>query len=236
MTMDEIKKLANETPNSLSSVAESVAHAEKNHLPLNLQFFATDEGGSGEDTPTEDNTEDTQENNQTDDDKQGDKKGDKTFTQAELDDIVEQRLKRAEKDKQKAIDEAKKLAKMNADEKREYEFEKLQEENKRLLAEQNKYSLGKEATKMLAESNIVATDEILNFVVREDAETTSKAVKAFSDLVDKVSDDRMKEKLKGKSPKKQTNSSGAFTKESIMAIKDGAERIKAIQENQHLFN
>lgn len=160
----------------------------------------------------------------------------KTFTQDELDDIVAQRLQRAEKDKQKAIDEAKKLAKMNADEKKDYELEKLRQENERYKQNENRYELGKEATKILAESNIVATDDILNFVVREDAEKTSEAVKAFSDLVDKVSDERMKEKLKGKSPKKQTTTSGALTKETIMSIKDGEERIEAIQENQHLFN
>lgn len=207
-------------------------------LRMNLQFFSADDGTSGTDTSNDNKADDITPPEDGTDDKSDGKKDDKdtkTFTQAELDDIVEQRLKRAEKDKQKAIDEAKKLAKMNADEKREYEFEKIQRENEELKAAQNRYSLGKEATKMLAESKIIATDDILDFVVREDADSTNKAVKAFSELVDKISDDRMKEKLKGTPPKKQQGTPGAKTKIDILAIKDVTERQKAIKENLNLF-
>lgn len=212
-----------------------------NLLKLNLQFFSQDDtGGSnpgGEGTNTDDKKDETTPPDGKKDDKQDDKKDKKTITltQKELDKMMSDREKRALKDKDEAIEEAKKLAKMNADQKKEYEHEKTQKENEALKARINRYELGQEATKILAESNITATDEILDFVVREDAETTSAAVKAFSDLVDKVSDERMKDKLKGKSPKKQTQQNGATTRESIMAIKDGAERIKAIQENPHLF-
>ncbi len=218
-----------------------------NLLKLNLQFFSQDDtGGSNQDdgntdetTPPDDKKDDKQDGKvDSSDDKQDDKSkdDDPKFTQKQLDDIVKDRIKRAEQDKQEAIKEAEKLAKMTADQKREYELEKLQRENEELKQAQTRYELGKEATKILAESNITATDEILDFVVREDADKTSEAVKAFSDLVDRISDDRMKEKLKGKSPKKQQGTNTGVTKESIMAIKDGAERIKAIQENSHLFN
>lgn len=212
-----------------------------NLLRLNLQFFAADTGDSGgtdTDNDDKDDTKDDQKDDRVDTSTKDDppKDDEPKFTQKQLDKIVQDRVNRLEQDKQDAIDEAKKLAKMNADEKKDYELEKLRQENERYKQNENRYELGKEATKILAESNIVATDDILDFVVREDADKTSAAVKAFSDLVDKISDDRMKEKLKGTSPKKQTKATGAVTKESIMAIKDGAERIKAIQENQHLFN
>lgn len=210
-----------------------------NLFKLNIQYFAQDDtGGSNPSDDNADDTKDDQQGDQTDNkDKKDDqsKEGEPKFTQKQVNQMIQDRVKRLERDKQDAIDEAKKLAKMSADEKREYEFKKLQEENKQLKAEQNKFSLGKEATKILAESGIVASDEILDFVVREDAESTSAAVKAFSDLVDKVSEERMKEKLKGKSPKKQTRTPSAVTKESILAIKDGPERIKAIQDNPHLY-
>jgi len=208
-------------------------------LRLNLQFFSQDDTGGS--NPTDDNnaddTKDDQQDDQTDDKEKDDKSKDDEpkFTQKQLDDIVKDRIKRAEQDKQEAIKEAEKLAKMTADQKREYELEKLQRENEELKQAQTRYELGKEATKILAESGIIASDEILDFVVKEDAETTSAAVKAFSDLVDKISDDRMKEKLKGTSPKKQQGVPGAKTKEDILAIKDGAERIKAIQDNPQLF-
>jgi|SRR5690625_51697 len=214
-----------------------------NLLRLNLQYFSQDDAGgsNGDNQDQDDNKDDNQDDqqddkkdDQTDDDKSKDDKP--KFTQDQLDKIVQDRVNRLEQDKQEAIDEAEKLAKMNADEKQQYELEKLQRENKQLKESQNRFELGKEATKILAESDIIATDEILDFVVREDADKTSEAVKAFSSLVDKVSDDRMKEKLKGTSPKKQTGSQSAVTKDSILSIKDGAERIKAIQENPQLFN
>ncbi|KYG34916.1 DUF4355 domain-containing protein [Alkalihalobacillus trypoxylicola] len=139
----------------------------------------------------------------------------KTFTQEELEKVVQSRLARAEKDKAKAIEEAEKLAKMNADEKQKYEFEKLQRENEELKAAQNKYSLGREAAKMLADSNIIADDEILSLVVREDAEATKVAVSAFSSLVARIVDAQILEKMKGKSPKKQTETPVTLTKEDF---------------------
>lgn len=205
-------------------------------LRLNLQFFSQDDTGGS--NPSDDNTDDTQDNTQDnqENDTKDDQQDETTFTQEQVDQIVKDRIKRAEQDKEKAIKEAEKLAKMTADQKREYEFEKLQRENEELKQAQNRYELGKEATKILSESGINATDEILDFVVRDDAEKTSEAVKAFSDLVDKVSEERMKEKLKGTSPKKQQGTNTGVTKESILAIKDSSERIRKIQENPHLFN
>ncbi|MEK3887458.1 DUF4355 domain-containing protein [Bacillus sp. FSL K6-3431] len=211
-------------------------------MMLNLQFFSADTGGmGGADTTADDKKTDDQklDDKKTDDEKTDDKKSDakdtKTFTQEELDEIVRNRVARAEKDKQDAIDEAKKLAKMNAEEKKDYDFKKLQRENEELKAAQNKFSLGKEATKMLAGSGIVADDDLLEFVVRENAETTKQAVQAFSALVAAKVDEGVKEKLKGNSPKKQTGAAGSTTKQTILAIKDSAERIKAIQDNPHLF-
>lgn len=163
-----------------------------------------------------------------------DEKG-KTFTQDELEKIVQSRLARAEKDKAKAIEEAEKLAKMNEAEKQKYEFEKLQRENEELKAAQNRYSLGREATKMLSDSGIIADDDVLSFVVREDAESTKEAVSTFSALIDRISDERMREKLKGNSPKVQTIQTSTMSKDEIMKIKDTQKRQKLIQENIHLF-
>lgn len=204
-----------------------------NQLRLNLQFFSQDDTG-GSNPSDDEKGNDTQDGQDDSKGEEKEEKDERTFTQKELDDIVQQRLRRAEKEKQDAIDEAKKLAKMNADEKREYELEKLKQENEELKAVQIRFELGKEATKMLATSGITATDEILDFVVREDAETTSEAVKAFTELITDTADALVKEKLKGNAPRKQTGVTG-ITKQDILNIKDSAERIRAIQENQHLF-
>lgn len=205
-------------------------------LKLNLQFFAADDpggtGGAGQDTPPPGGEELPPAGKKPDEIPPD---PEKKFTQADIDKVVKDRVTRLEKEKQDAVDEAAKLAKMNTDEKQKYEFEKLQKENEALKLDKNRYSLGREATKMLSESGIVADDDVLDFVVREDAETTKKAVQAFSALIQTKVDAAVKEKLKGTSPKTQTASGAAVTRESINAIKDGATRIKAIQDNPQLF-
>lgn len=212
----------------------------------NLQFFSADPGaggaGAGQDTPPPEGDELPPEGKKPD---ETPPEPPKTFTQEELDDIVAKRVARAEKDKQKAIDEAEKLAKMNADEKQQYEFEKLQKENEQLKLDKNRYSLGKEASKMFSESEVMSKavfdpsvdfDAVLDFVVKEDAESTKDAVQNFSALVQLIADASVKAKLKGTPPKASNGGNAAVTKESIMSIKDSATRIKAIQDNQQLFN
>ena len=199
---------------------------KKYNLPFrlgDLQFFANDENNDGSD----DNQENNKENSEGTDEK--------TFTQNELEEIVKQRLARAEKDKQKAIAEAEKLAKMSADQKREYEFEKLKKENEELKAAQTRNELGKEATKILADSGIIANDEILSFVVKEDAEKTNQSVEAFTNVVNSLVDNLVKEKLKGNAPKRQQGGIGALTKEEILKEKDATKRQRLIKENNHLF-
>ena len=205
-------------------------------LRVNIKQFDEGEGeGSGVGEGKESGDDDQGAGNDKGE-KKDDKKSAKTFTQEELEAIVTKRLARKEEEKQKAIAEAEKLAKMNADEKQQYEFEKLKAENEALKAEKNKVSLGKEAAKMLSEANIFADDDVLEFVVRADAEQTKVAVSAFTKLVEKKVDEAVKEKLKGTPPKKPTGTPGALTKEDIMKIANASERVKKIQENPHLFN
>ena len=103
----------------------------------------------------------------------------KTYTQEEVEQMMKERVAREKRAADEAIKEAEKLAKMNADQKREYELEKLQSE----LAEYKKKDafngLSKEASKMLSEHNIHADDELLAFVVKDDAEATKLAVDSF---------------------------------------------------------
>ncbi|MDK8252496.1 DUF4355 domain-containing protein, partial [Enterococcus faecalis] len=72
--------------------------------------------------------------------------------------------------------EAKKLAKMNAEQKAEYEAKKQAAYIAELEAKINRSGLEKEASKMLSESGIAASDEILALVVKDDAERTQEAV------------------------------------------------------------
>lgn len=147
----------------------------------------------------------------------------KTYTQEELEEIVKQRVAREKKAAEKAVKEAEKLAKMNEDQKKQYEFEKLQKELEEYKKKDAFYSLSKEATKMLAEKDIVADDEVLSFVVKDTAEDTQTAVNSFISLVDKKVKESVKKALAGKAPKVNT-SNGAknpFSKEHFNLTEQG---------------
>ena len=163
----------------------------------------------------------------------------KTFTQAEVDDIVQKRLSKAEKSFEKKIqeriDEAEKLRKMNADEKAEYVAKKQAAYIAELEAKINRSGLEKEASKMLSEAGIVAGDEILAFVVKDSAESTQEAVNSFTELVNQLADNKVKEMLKGKTPRKvEQSTAGAITKEQFdrMGYKD---RNELLQSNPELY-
>lgn len=163
----------------------------------------------------------------------------KTFTQAELDEIVQKekaKAKRsAEKEYKAKMDEAEKLRKMNADEKAEYEAKKQAAYIAELEAKINRSGLEKEASKMLSESGIAASDEILALVVKDDAERTQEAVNGFVELVNQLADNKVKEMLKGKTPRKvEQSTAGAITKEQFdrMGYK---ERNELLQRNPELY-
>lgn len=88
---------------------------------------------------------------------------------------------------------------------------------------------------MLSEHDIQADDEVLQFVVKDDAEGTQVAVNAFVELVNAKVEQGVQKALSGRTPKANVNANQAVTKESIMGIKDATERIKAIQANPQLF-
>ena len=163
----------------------------------------------------------------------------KTFTQAEVDDIVQKRLSKVEKSFEKKIqeriDEAEKLRKMNAEEKAKYEAEKQADYIAELEAKINRSGLEKEASKMLSEAGIVATDEILEFVAKDSAENTQETVNNFTALVNDLADKKVSEMLKGKTPKKiEQSTAGAITKEKFdrMGYKS---RNELLQNNPELY-
>lgn len=130
----------------------------------------------------------------------------KTFTQEEVNALIEKRLAKQEKSFNKRIqeklDEAEKLRQMNADQKAEYEAQKQADYIAELEAKINRSGLEKEASKILSESGIAVDDNILGFVVKDTAEATQEAVESFSALVNNLADKKVSEMLKGKTPQK----------------------------------
>ncbi|HFR3774534.1 TPA: DUF4355 domain-containing protein [Streptococcus suis] len=144
----------------------------------------------------------------------------KTFTQEEVNALIEKRLAKQEKSFNKRIqeklDEAEKLRKMNAEQKAEYEAKKQADYIAELEAKINRSGLEKEASKILSEVGIAVDDNILGFVVKDTAEATQEAVDSFSALVNGLADKKVSEMLKGKTPKKvEQTTSASITQEQF---------------------
>lgn len=163
----------------------------------------------------------------------------KTFTQSQLDEIIQKekaKAKRsAEKEYQAKMDEAEKLRKMNEVQKAEYEQEKQRAYIAELEAKINRSGLEREASKMLSEGGIVADEKILGIVVKDTAERTQEAVESFVTLVNELADKKVGEKLKGKTPKKmEDTSAGEITKEQFNKM-GYQSRNELLQNNPELY-
>ena len=130
-----------------------------------LQLFAEGETGGGEDPDDdpEDGEDEEEENEKAD--KKG--KGDgRLYTKKELGAIVAREVQKALKEKKPSQSEAEKLENMT-EEQRKHKSDSELEELKRKVA---RMELSKVASKALKAADIDVTDEILDFVVGDDAE------------------------------------------------------------------
>lgn len=149
-----------------------------------LQLFADDDdggsGGEGDDDQKGDH-------NDGDGHKDDQKNAEKKYTDAEVDAIVNKKFAKLQAEKEKEIkdakDEAAKLAKMNSDQKQQYEMEKLQKENEDLKVAAMKSELGKTAAQLLKEQKVDATQDMLDFVVGDDADQTKTNIDKFVSII-----------------------------------------------------
>jgi len=193
-----------------------------------------DKGGSGADDKGKDKGTDTGKDKSKDGDKGKDQGADeKKYSDADLDRIINQKFAKWQKDQDKAVSEAEKLAKMDAQQKAEYERDQLQKRVAELEKKENRAEMGKVARGMLNEDGINIPDDLVNMIITTDAESTKTNVQQFSKLFKAAVQDAVKEALKGKTP--GTGSSGTITKEQIMKIKDRTERQRMIQKHRDLF-
>jgi BH3529 protein len=172
--------------------------------------------------------------------KEEEKTTEKTFTQSQLDEIIQKekaKAKRsAEKEYQAKMDEAEKLRKMNEVQKAEYEQEKQRAYIAELEAKINRSGLEREASKMLSEGGIAVDDKILGIVVKDTAERTQEAVESFVALVNDLADKKVGEKLKGKTPKKmEDTTAGEITKEQFNRM-GYQSRNELLQNNPELYH
>lgn len=159
--------------------------------------------------------------------------------QAEFDKRISKALDTArskwEAERKANEDEAKKLAKMNAEQKAQHEKEQLEKRIAELETERTLNTMRLTAQSMLAEKGLTISNAVIDQIVSTDAEKTKIAVDEFGDAVQKMLSDMLEERLKGTTQKRGTNFN-AMTKEEILSIKDRQERQRLIAENIALFS
>lgn len=149
-------------------------------------------------------------------DKAADKpKDEKKYTDAEVNEIINQRFARwereheaklqAEKDK---LTEAQKLEKMNEAEKAAYTTEKLQARIEELEREKSLAEQMAVARNALKDDNIVISDDLLAMIVSPDAETTKRAVDSFKEMWTKDVNAAVQDALKRTPPKSEPTTQG----------------------------
>lgn len=161
----------------------------------------------------------------------------KSFTQEELDKIiksnVDRALAKAKAEAEEKQEEAKRLAKMNAEQKAKYELEKQEQALIQREAEITKRELTAEAKSILSEKGLsIDLHSLLNY---ESAETVQAGIEALEKAIQQSTEKAVEERLKGGTPKVSTGVS-KMTKDEIMKISNPIERQRKIAENLELFN
>lgn len=161
-------------------------------MPMNLQYFAEPEGG--QDTPPAEQTTPPE------DKPKGEETG-KTFSRDELAKIVAAETKKAraswEQEAEAKKEEAKKLAKMNAEEKLQHELEQKEAEIAELKRGQTLNEMKSEASKMLSGAGLPQDDELLGLIVSEDAEATKKAVAVITNFASQIKKENARQSTPG---------------------------------------
>lgn len=180
-----------------------------------LQLFAEDEGTGVESNGSGANGEETQGN-------EGDQGASgNTFedflkdgkNQAEFDRRVSKAIETAlgnakvkwQEDADQKAEEAAKVAKMNAEQKQQYEMDKLKKENERLQAESVRNQLSRNAAGVLSEKGIEATQDVLDFVVGNDADDTNARIDKLVKIVESQLKKAEITRATGTTPKNMTN-------------------------------
>lgn len=194
-------------------------------LPMMLQFFA-EQGSEGSDGAP--NTESEQPNDSGE--KQSEQQA-KTFTQDEVNKIVSQRLERQKEQLKAKEDEAKKLSRMNAEQKANYELEKANKRAEEAAAKLARYEMRDSAKQMLADGGFSNADNsLLDLVVTDTAESTQENVNVLLTAIEAIREDERNKLLAGKTPKVGGKEIKPVSAQEIVKMST-AERVKFQREN-----
>ena len=156
-------------------------------------------------------------------------KEEKTFTQTELDKILNKKFAQWQKKTEEAKAEAERKAKLT-------EAEKLAEERKEFEAMKKQFEYEKRVnstSKVLASNNLPV--EFADFLVGENEEVTSQRVDLFKDAFNNALEKAITERLRGAAPKVSTSSITQVTKEDFQKM-NMIQRQRLFNENRELYN
>lgn len=200
---------------------------------LMLQLFADegdggDGGGDGSGGPGSDGPggDDGGNDDDPDDDDDDDPDGEKKYSVKEVDELIKRKKAEWEKQRKKDDDEAKKFAKMNAQEKAEYKQQQLEKRIQELEDEKTLSGMRDEARKQLSEKGINVSDSLLEFMVSKDAEKTKKAVDSFAELFNSAVNEAVKAKARQTTPRESGRFSGGKDKINLKEMAKEARIIK----------
>ncbi|WP_455055313.1 DUF4355 domain-containing protein [Merdimonas faecis] len=198
---------------------------------LKLQLFADDSGSGDGGSPEaggnpgggSDPEGDAPNDGGDDDD---DPEPEKKYTVEEVNNLIKRKKAEWEKNRQKEDDEAKKLSKMNAQEKAEYKQQQLEKRIQELEDEKTLSGMRDEARKQLSEKGINISDELLAFMVSKDAKETKEAVDSFAELFNAAVNEAVKGKARQTTPKEGGGFSGGKSSLDIGKMAREARIIK----------
>ncbi|HFC9382489.1 TPA: DUF4355 domain-containing protein [Enterococcus faecium] len=160
-------------------------------MPMKLQLFAESDGGTQETTPAE--TTET-----TIDETKKEETG-KTFSRDDVAKMIAAETKKAraswEQEAEAKKEEAKKLAKMNAEEKLQHALEQKEAEIAELKRNQTLSEMKSEASKMLSSASLPQDDELLSLIVSDDAEATKKAVAIITKFASQIKKENARQSI-----------------------------------------
>lgn len=160
-------------------------------------------------------TEGTEEVKQAEKPQEKPQEEEKKYTDAELDEIINKKFakwkEKEEKKVKEAQAEAEKLAQMDLEEKHKYQLEQLTQENEELKKLSKRIEMSKEATKLLKEKKIEATEDILDFVVTDEAESTKANIDKLSSIIQNQVKLVDAERATGKTPQRYSHENEQVT-------------------------
>lgn len=205
-------------------------------FPMNLQFFA-ENPAAGADDASDTGAPDEAEAKPVEPGSDNDQP--KTFTQEEVDKMVQKRMARYDREHQKEIDSAKseatKLAKMNKDQKKDYELQQAQQQARDAEAKLARYQLRDTVRKQLVDGGFTPEESDIDLVVTADAETTKQNGDALLAMVERIRNDERQKTLSGTTPKVSGTQVKAPNAQEFMKYSYD-QRIKLKHDNPTLYS